>query len=94
VDESRLKRLAGILTEEADKKVIPIGLHFGLGDGGNMHKAVDALLEAGIEVDMNYSMGVYYFNFKSEKLADEAHRIVAKVIDKKKEQKWSENAST
>ena len=90
MDAARLKKLAGMLTEETDKKIIPIGLHFGLGDGGNMHKAVDALLEAGIEVDMNFSMGVYYFNFKDEKIADEAHKIVAKVIDKQKERKWSE----
>jgi len=90
MDAQRLKKLAGMLTEEADTKTIPIGLHFGLGDGGNMHKAVDALLEAGIEVDMNFSMGVYYFNFKDEKIADEAHKIVAKVINKQKEQKWSE----
>jgi hypothetical protein len=55
-----------------------------------MHKAVDALLEAGFEVDLNLSMGVYYFNFKNESLVDEAHKIVAKVINKAKEQKWSE----
>jgi hypothetical protein len=90
MDASRLKKLAGILTEEIDLKTLQIGLYFGLGDSSNMHKAVDALLEAGIEVDMNYSMGVYYFNFKEKKIADEAHGIVAKVINKKQEQKWSE----
>jgi len=91
MEASRLRKLAGLLTEsKADRKTIPIGLHFGLGDETNMHKAVDALLEAGFEVDMNLSMGVYYFNFKNESLADEAHKIVAKVINKQKEQKWSE----
>ncbi len=90
MDANRLKHLAGIYEAADSKKTLPIGLHFGLGDGSNMHKAVDALLEAGIEVDMNYSMGIYYFNFKDEKIADEAHKIVAKVIDKKKEQKWRE----
>jgi hypothetical protein len=90
MEASRLRKLAGLITESKADKVIPIGLHFGLGDMSNMHKAVDALLEAGIEVDMNLSMGVYYFNFKNESLADEAHKIVAKVINKQKEQKWRE----
>lgn len=91
MNSSRLRTLSGMITEaEADRKVFPIGLHFGLSDEANMHKAVDALLKGGFELDMNLSMGIYYFNFKDESVADEAHKVVAKVIDKKKEQIWSE----
>jgi hypothetical protein len=91
LDAQRLRKLAGLLTEaQTDRKVLPIGLYFSLSDAANMRKAVDALLEAGLEVDLSLSMGVYYFNFKNDNIAEEAHKVVAKVIDKKKEQKWSE----
>ena len=85
MDSARLKTLAGILREDK----LPIGLVFTLSDASNMRKAVDAILEAGMSVDLNFSMGNYYFNFKNEKLADEAHSLVSKVIDKSKED-WSE----
>lgn len=84
MDMSRLKQLAG-LTEEA---VMPLGRVFKLSDPSNMHKVIDAILEAGIEVDLGFSMGTYYFNFASDKIAAEAHAIASKVIDKKKELKY------
>ena len=86
LETGRLKQLAG-LTEEA---VMPLGQVFCLSEPTNMHKAIDAILEAGIHVDLAFSMGTFYFNFGSEALANEAHKLVAKVIDKKKELKWTE----
>ena len=82
----RLEKLAG-LNEES---VMQLGKVFCLSEPSNMHKAIDAILEAGIEVDLAFSMGTFYFNFSSESLAKEAHNAVAKVIDKKKELKWVE----
>lgn len=82
----RLKKLAG-LNEEA---VMTLGKVFCLSEPSNMHKAIDAILGAGIEVDLAYSMGTFYFNFSSESIAKEAHSVVSKVIDKKKELKWIE----
>lgn len=80
----RIKQLAG-LSEDATSKV-PLGLVFTLSDQSNMRKAIDAILEAGMNVDLSFSMGTYYFKFDSEAQAEEAQAIVAKVIDKKKEQ--------
>ena len=82
----RLEKLAG-LNEES---VMQLGKVFCLSEPSNMHKAIDAILEAGIEVDLAFSMGTFYFNFASESLAKEAHAAVSKVIDKKKELKWIE----
>jgi len=84
----RLKYLAGLNEETGDK--LPIGLFFRITDHSNMTKAVDALLSAGLAVELNYSMGVYYFNFKNESVADEAHKVASKVIDRKKEETWSD----
>lgn len=84
----RLRELSGLLTED---KTIPVGLHFTLNDQGNMKAAVDALLEAGLSVDLSFSMGTYYFNFKNESVVAEARKIVSKVINKKKEaNKWGD----
>jgi hypothetical protein len=82
----RLAKLAG-LNEES---VMQLGKVFCLSEPSNMHKAIDAILEAGIQVDLAYSMGTFYFNFDSEKVAKDAHSVVSKVIDKKKELKWVE----
>lgn len=87
MDTQRLRELSGLLTED---KTIPAGFNFTLSDEDNMHKALDALLEAGLSVDLNLAMGTYYFNFTNEGAATEARKIAAKVIDKKKETKWSE----
>lgn len=84
----RIKQLAGMVTE-ADEGAISLGLVFKINDPDNMRKAVDALLEAGMSVDLSYSMGTYFFTFKTDALAKEARAIVAKVIDKKKEAKWA-----
>lgn len=78
-----IRKLAG-LSEAA----IPVGQHFTISDAANMKKAVDALLEAGLPVDLALNMGTYYFNFKSEEAVNEARKVVAKVIDKKKETQW------
>lgn len=86
MNSSRLKQLAGILSE--DEK-LPIGLVFTLSDVSNMRKAVDAILEAGLNVDLNFSMGTYYFTFKNENTANVARKLVSKVINKNKET-WSE----
>lgn len=90
MDNVRLKKLAGINEAVDQKGNFKIGTHFALADDDNMQKAVVALLKAGFTTDLSYSMGVYYFNFKSEKVAEEAHKVAAKVIDKKKESKWEE----
>ena len=79
----RIKQLAG-LSEAATSKV-PLGLVFTLSSQSNMRKAIDAILEAGMTVDLSFSMGTYYFKFDSEAQAEEAQAIVSKVIDKKKE---------
>jgi len=81
----QLRKLSG-LAEAA----LPVGQHFTLSDEGNMKKAVDALLEAGLAVDLALSMGTYYFNFKNEDSINEARKVVSKVIDKKKESQWSD----
>lgn len=80
----RIKHLAG-LSEAATSKV-PLGLVFTLSNQSNMRAAIDAILEAGMNVDLSFSMGTYYFKFDSEAQAEEAQAIVAKVIDKKKEE--------
>ena len=80
----RIKQLAG-LSEAATSK-IPLGLVFTLTHPDNMRKAVDAILEAGMSVDLSYSMGTYFFSFESDSQAEEARAIVAKVIDRKKEE--------
>lgn len=87
MNNDTLRKLAGLVTED---KAIPAGFNFTLSDEGNMHKALNALLEAGLSVDLNLVMGTYYFNFTNEGAATEARKIAAKVIDKKKETKWSE----
>jgi hypothetical protein len=85
-----LRQLVELLEEDQADKIIPIGLYFTLTDASNMKKAVDSLLENGFEVDLTMSMGTYYFNFKDASVAKSAHKVVAKVIDKKKEEKWSD----
>jgi len=80
-----LRKLSGL-----SEAVIPVGQHFTISDAGNMKKAIDALLEAGLAVDLALSMGTYYFNFKSEDTINEARKVVSKVIDKKKETQWRE----
>lgn len=85
---NRMKILAGI---NEDNSVVPIGTIFPISEPSNMHKAVDAILAAGLEVDLGYSMGTFYFTFKSTSIANEAHKIVSGVIDKKKELKWQES---
>ena len=84
MDLSRLRELSGLLCEAT----LPVELHFTLSDASNMKKAVDALLDAGLTVDLNLSMGKYFFNFKNEDAVNEARKIVSKIIDKKKEEKW------
>jgi hypothetical protein len=86
MNHDRLKRLAGMVSE-AEAGKLSIGLFFKLQDQSNMRKALDALLEAGFSVDLNFSMGTYFFNFKNEDAAEEAHKIASKVIDKAKEAK-------
>ena len=75
-DTDRLKKLAG-LNEDA---VMQLGKVFCLSEPSNMHKAIDAILEAGISVDLAFSMGTFYFNFDSESIAKEAHKVVSKVL--------------
>lgn len=84
MDDSRLRKLSGLL----EANTLPVELHFTLSDASNMKKAVDALLEAGMTVDLSLSMGRYFFTFKSDDLVNEARKIVAQVIDRKKEDKW------
>lgn len=83
---SRLRELSGMLEEAA----LPVELHFTLTDATNMRKAVDALLEAGLSVDLSLAMGRYFFSFKNESAVNEARKIVTKVIDRKKEDAWNE----
>lgn len=85
-----LKKLAGMLNE-AESGKLSIGLFFKVEDQSNMRKAVDALLEAGFNIDLNYSMGTYFFNFKNEDAAEEAYKVASKVIDKAKEIKIQKN---
>lgn len=86
MDNDRLKRLAGMVNE-AEANKLSVGLFFAILDESNMQKAVAALLDAGFSVDLNYSMGKYFFNFKNEEVADEAFKITSKVINKSKEEK-------
>jgi hypothetical protein len=83
MDASQLRKLAG-LTEAVDK--LPLGLTFTLVDRANALKAVEAIIESGLAVDLSYSMGKYFFTFPSPEAADAAHDLTLKVIDIKKEQ--------
>jgi hypothetical protein len=70
----RIKQLAGYLVEEAS---VP---SFGLEQEENAKEACIAIAKAGVAVDMEYFMEVFYFNFKSKKEHDIAAKAVAKKI--------------
>lgn len=98
MDTARLKTLAGVSSpsfalSESEKMNVSSGLFFVLLDEENMHLAVKALLDAGFSLDISLSMGKYFFNFKNETVADEAFRIVSKVISSDKETKADASAS-
>lgn len=72
VDPSDVEELKEDLTEAK----VNVGSHIVIDDQAKALKAVDKLLEAGFELDLSFSMGKYYFNFKDESLADEARKVL------------------
>lgn len=87
-----LRILAGIPTkndENGRKSLAETGEehhHFGLEDEGNVAKTCIALAKAGLTVDMEFAMGIFYFNFKTKVALDKAAAVMERVIDKSKEQ--------
>lgn len=86
------KRAKEVGAKEGDVKeavVPPVeSFHFGLEDEGNFTKVCLALAKAGIIVDSELAMGIFYFNFKNQKTLDKATKVAEKVIDKTKENEW------
>ncbi len=62
--------------EDLTEAKVDVGSHIVIDDQAKALKAVDKLLEAGFELDLSFSMGKYYFNFKDESLAEEARKVL------------------
>ena len=80
MDLSRLKQLAGLF--EAQENLVP---HLGIKDEDNAGKACVAVIKAGLPLDIEYAMDIFYFNFKTKGELKKAQSAINKVIDKKKE---------
>lgn len=78
-----LKAFAAMIKEE--ETGAETGLFIKITNHENMMKAISALLENGFYVEVNFSMGIYYFNFKSSAVATQARAIINSVIDATKE---------
>lgn len=72
-------QLANYCKEEA---AVP---SFGLQDEEHVKIACLAIAKAGVAVDMEYFMDVFYFNFKSQKDYEKAVKAVKAKVDVSKE---------
>lgn len=79
----RLKQLAGLFEDK--ENLVP---HVGLENEENASKACVALIKAGLPLDIEFAMGIFYFNFKTKGEMKKATSAINKVIDKKKESEW------
>lgn len=78
----RIKTLANYCKESAQ---VP---SFGLKKEENVKIACVAIAKAGVAVDMEYFMDVFYFNFKSKKDYDKAVAAIAKKINREGEDEF------
>jgi hypothetical protein len=78
---ARLKELASYC-EEGQAPVVP---HFSLKDEDNVKTAAVEIAKTGIRIDMEYFMGIFYFNFDSKEAHDKALLAIIKKIDTSKE---------
>lgn len=72
----RIKALANYCKEESVQSS-----SFGLKKEENVKNACVAIAKAGVPVDMEYFMDVFYFNFKSKKDHDKAMTALNKKLD-------------
>ena len=103
MDGATLRKIAGlpaarpdqILTTELVKTLAESDstvLHFGLTDENNVKVACIEIARAGVPVDMEYFMGIYYFNFKNKKAHDKALKAILPKIDTSKEDEFKPKA--
>lgn len=72
-------------SKKVDEASGPLVPSFTVNNDDNAGKTAVALAKAGITVDMEYAMDAFYFNFKTESIAEHAEKIMNRVIDKSKE---------